>query len=64
MQNDKTYNIQQRYFFKATLRYDGGYVYRCKDGHRFYLFALDQADLIHIGILGKLYGTEENKVAL
>jgi hypothetical protein len=56
MQNDKSFNDQQRRFFKAAVRYDGSYLYRCKDGHRLYLFAFDQADLIHIGILGKLYG--------
>jgi hypothetical protein len=56
MQNDKKFNDQQRNFFKATVRYDGSYLYHCKDGHRLYLFAFDQADLIHIGILGKLHG--------
>ncbi len=60
VQNAKTYNIQQRCFFKAVLRYDGGYVYRRKNGERLYLFVLDQADLIHIGILGKLHGTENH----
>ena len=56
VQNDKEYNEQQRIFFKAVLRYDGSYIYRCKNGESIYLFALDQADLIHIGILGILYG--------
>ncbi len=56
MQNDKKFNDQQRSFFKAALRYDYDYLYRCKGGGRLYLFAFDQADLIHIGILGKLYG--------
>ena len=61
MQNDKKFNDQQRNFFKAAMRYDCSYLYCLKDGERFYLFALDQADLIHIGILGVLYGTEEDK---
>ncbi len=56
MQNDKKYNDQQRNFYKAAMRYDCSYLYRHKNGERLYLFALDQTDLIHIGILGKLYG--------
>jgi len=61
MQNDKKFNDQQRNFFKATIRYEGGYIYRKKDGQRLYLFAFDQADLIHIGILGKLHGVSKEK---
>ncbi len=56
MQNDKSFNDVQRNFFKAAMRYDCSYLYRCKGGGRLYLFAFDQADLIHIGILGKLNG--------
>jgi hypothetical protein len=54
IQNDKAYNDQQRNFFKAAMRYDCSYLYRKRDGERLYLFAFDKADLIHIGILGKL----------
>jgi hypothetical protein len=56
LHNDKAFNDVQRAFFKAAMRYDCSYLYRQKDGGRLYLFAFDQADLIHIGILGKLYG--------
>ncbi len=56
MQNYSELNDQQRNFFKAVMRYDRTYLYRKRDGRRLYLFAFDQADLIHIGILGILYG--------
>lgn len=56
LQNDSAFNDLQRSFFKAALRYDCSYLYRTGMGGRLYLFAFDQADLIHIGILGKLYG--------
>ncbi len=57
MQNGQKYNDQQRSFFKAANRSRNcSYVYRKRNGERLYLFAFDQTDLIHIGILGKLYG--------
>ncbi|MCK4826613.1 hypothetical protein KA005_63315 [bacterium] len=55
LENDKSFNNQQRSFFKAPMKYDSSYLYRCRDGGRIYLFAFDQADLIQIGILGILY---------
>jgi hypothetical protein len=64
MQNDKKFNDQQRNFFKAAMKYDGSYLYYGKDDRRFYLFAFDQADLIHVGILGILYGLPKEKEEL
>ena len=55
LQNDSAFNDVQRNFFKAAMRYDCSYLYRTRAGGRIYLFAFDEADLIHIGILGILY---------
>lgn len=55
LQNDSGFNDVQRNFFKAARRYDCSYIYRTRAGGRIYLFAFDQADLIHIGILGILH---------
>jgi hypothetical protein len=57
LENDKKWNAFQRSFFKATRLYDFNVVYPTNENHkRIYLFAYDKADLIHIGILGKLHG--------
>lgn len=55
LENDKAFNNQQRNFFKAARLY-GDYHVDISAGRRTYLFAFSQTDLIHIGILGKLYG--------
>ena len=54
LENDKAFNNQQRNFFKAA-RMHGDFHVDISAGKRTYLFAFDQADLIHIGILGILY---------
>jgi hypothetical protein len=55
LENDKKFTMEQRYFFKATRLYDFNVIYPTNTQHRrIYMFAYDRADIIHIGILGKI----------